>query len=299
MAGEAARRNTALAGTLVTKVWAFGQIVEAQATVARGEGRVRISYTSGPIAGMQVIQQGRQVWEVGPQGVKRAHWLLREMPLVSRRQLEAGIVVRRAGRAAIANRPTSAFVVRPREDESRPLVVWLDDATHFPLAVQRFYGGEMVSETTYTSVDYSATAPPVFTPPPGADRQPEDRGGGPSPEPIAENQVEPKLGFAPRRPAYLPRGFQEQGLFLTPDANGRPFLQIRYSDGLGVLLIVEWSPKAPGEPPPGPAASPGGPAVIVERGALTAAQKALGPVTADVYAPLPHDELLRIADSLK
>ena len=53
--------------------------------------------------------------------------------------------------------------------------------------------------------------------------------------------------FTPQQPTYVPEGFREAGLYSLVCPNGRAYAELRYSDGLRVLVIHEHRPRQDGQ----------------------------------------------------
>ncbi len=314
---QQARATLSLRGQVVTRLLVRERMVQAEADVARGEGRVILKYKTGPKAGMRIIKQGGQVWVVSKERARCVHRGLVEHPLPNPQVLQKNFVVTKSSDGLVAGRPTTVVVVRPRSGLGRRgkrrdghIAVWLDNETHFPLAIQRFSGERLVSETYYTSVQFNVPPPPRWQPPAGEQRGPR-AGQQPSLDfqKADEHTASRILGTDVRRPAYVPAGFTEGGIWaVTIQHRGRrarplKAIQIRYSDGLRFVTIIERSrrPEALAEHPrPGTAAErDDGEARIVHLRGRCVARRVVDGIVVNVAGQLPDVELLKIARSIQ
>ncbi len=272
--------------------------MEAEATVARGDGRTVLHYLTGPAAGMRIIQQENQVWEVGPKGVRRAHKLGIECPLPDPKALQENFVVRKVGHAQVANRPTSVVSISPRSGPNAQIVVWLDDETHFPLARQQLADGRVVSETRYISVRYNVPPPKKWEPPQQAGERGRWRARGLDIQRVDAAGAAKILGTAVKRPTYLPGGFAEQGLVTLRYSRAGAAVQIRYGDGLRVMTITEHRRPRLVEQQ-GARQGRWAQARIVQSRQRKVARRLVGEIVVTVSGPLSDRELLKVARSVR
>jgi hypothetical protein len=65
-------------------------------------------------------------------------------------------------------------------------------------------------------------------------------------ESLTDSEFADRAGFSPLRPAYVPSGYQEIGLFAHTCPHGRTYAEVRYYDGLRVLSVFERPGGGPG-----------------------------------------------------
>jgi hypothetical protein len=284
-------------GVVNSGVRTRGGWTETEAEVHRGEGRVHLKYLSGPRAGSEVFRQGPAVWAKGPQANVRHRGSVGRVPWQDD-LIQRNYRVRIASKGELLGRPVTYV---HGDGPAGRLRLAVDDATGFPLVMERDgTDGRALMTTTFARADFNVEPPPELEPPPEAARR------GPQPaRALSREQLQAQLGFPLLLPAYVPRGFELQGYYLR-ERGDRKMAEIRYADGLRVLLVMER--KATERPREG----------ARERGSRThdrpgrgpmksvrgvhghqAVRRTVGETRAVVMGPLSEQELARIADSLR
>lgn len=245
-------------GRFTTQVRVKDQVLRAEARVHRGANRSVTEYLSGRYQGWWVVEQDGLVWRVDPQGKPRPGQGLTDAhaPLRGRDVLRLR-VLRSPGRRQIAGRSTERYTIRiPGRTRARA-VLDVDTATGFPLSSLRYDArGQLVSRTVFSEVNFGGEPPPKVTVPEVAQAQVAGMRGLRA-KPASAEELERALGGELLRPTALPTGFSPTGSYLRQTPRG-PIAELRYSDGLRVMVLLQMRVKAPsGQPswrPPGPAA---------------------------------------------
>jgi len=265
--------------------------LEIRAEVHRGRGRAHIKYLSGPRAGAEVFKQAGQVWAKAPDGRVRRGGPCRDIAWQDT-LIERNYRARLGARGTMLGRPVTYVT---SEGPAGLLNLAVDEATGFPLLMTRRGPARgMAMSTLYSEVDFSVSAPPEMEPPAEAAVGPLQGEQALTPE-----ELQRRVGFRLLAPTYLPRGFQLQGYYLR-ERRHRKLAEIRYADGLRVLLVVET--RMPGRGP-GPMAGRGrrhrGPMEVMRAWQGHAARRLVGDTTVIVIGSLPSKELARVADSVR
>lgn len=265
--------------------------LEIRAEVHRGDGRAHIKYLSGPRAGAEVFKQGGQVWAKAPDGKVRRGGRCRHLPW-QEDLIEKNYRAWLGARGTMLGRPVTYVT---SEGLAGLLKLAVDEATGFPLLMtRRGPAPGMAMSTLYSEADFSVAAPPEMEPPQDAPREPPHRGRA-----VTARELQEAVGFALLAPTYLPKGFQLQGYYL-PERGPHKLAEIRYTDGLRVLLVVERGTRERGRGPMRPRRPHHRGRMEVMRGWHgQAARRLVGDVTVIVIGPLPSDELARVADSVQ
>lgn len=286
-----ARHEVTVRGVVETKVRTGGGLREMRVEIHQGAGRMHLKFRSGPHAGAQVFRQGGQVWATGPDGKVRRGAHLHESPwhhgLVKRNyQVQLG------NKTTLLGRPATYVKGKGPSGE---LTLAADDETGFPLAMERRdRDGEIVMSTTYVEVNFSADPPPEREVPKEA-----AVAGGPRGAPVSREELEARMGRKLLLPTYLPRGFELEGYYLR-ERGRRKVAQIRYADGLRVLLVMEMKPPHRGPEQMGRRGPQGRKATEGMRGLHGhAVRRRVGDIVVIVVGPLSEAELGRVADSVR
>lgn len=234
LVGQAARalQHTPVKGTLVTTVRTpEGVETELRAEVHRGDRRFVIRYLSGPAEGMQVHRQRGAVWVEGREeerGPRRTD--------IGERELQADLLRRNWDFSAIGTRRVAGrttTLVRGT-GPGGTLTLAVDRETGFPLQMsRRGPKGEWISETTWTSADFSVEPPPRIDPP----ERVEDRRRTPTTLEDARAAVE----FTVLEPTWVPEGWELEEWYLhdRPHRPAGAMVEARYTDGLRPLAILQ------------------------------------------------------------
>jgi hypothetical protein len=136
-------------------------------------------------------------------------------------------------------------------------VIDVDTATGFPLASVRYDArGEVVSRTTFSEVSFGGEPPARVEVPDVA----QSRGAGGrvlKTRPASEAELAQALGGPLLRPTALPAGFSATGSYLSQSPRGA-IAELRYSDGLRVMVLLQMDLPAPQKLVPGRRPAPQG-----------------------------------------
>jgi negative regulator of sigma E activity len=234
VAAQRARETVACEGTVQTRAYTPEGFSESHARVHRGEGRVVIRYLDGPVKGTEVIHAEGRVWARGGRGrgarmIRAGGDPLNLDPDLLREHYRARIL----GTGQVAGRP--ALYLALRRLHGGGLDLWLDRQTNLPLrTVLLAPDGRALSDTQYETIDFDVEPPARQTPPPA------ERGPVVAIEAADLETLAGAVGFDLLSPGYVPRGYRPQGSYLHRLRQGdRLAAELRYSDGLGSLSIIQ------------------------------------------------------------
>ena len=238
---QTARATVACTGVVVTRTYTPSGPVTSRARVLRGEGRMDVEFLAGPAQGVAVLRDGRRIW-------RRRGGRPRDLVMETSQEaidldedlLKHNYIARILGSGQMAGRSVSRLALRHRWGRGG-LQIWIDHETFFPLRIITIDPhGRAVSDTRYESIEYHTPPPPPASgppPPPGLRMRP-----------IELDEAQQVLGFTVLRPSYLPRGFRREAPQLHEFRGPRPpAIELRYTDGLNMLSIVEMKPPARGQ----------------------------------------------------
>ncbi|MGQ9731452.1 MAG: sigma-E factor regulatory protein RseB domain-containing protein [Candidatus Zipacnadales bacterium] len=226
--------------------------VVAQKGPNRKIGQLAIDYEAGgaylqlPInnASVEMLDDGQRLWQrtaqstawklVGP-SQRRVSWPL----------LTANYAIRTVGRQRIAGVETLKIAVVNRRTGRLAEVFCIDPHTRLMLRRQTWDAdGHEVMLTEVTRVLHH---PRVNL---GEELRKSELEHHVSPKitevPLTDAQCETQLGFRPRRPSFVPSGYQEIGVYARVCPQGRQYAEVRYFDGLRILSIHERAPGGRG-----------------------------------------------------
>lgn len=243
---QRARRDTNVSGTVTTTIRMGNEIVTAEAKIHRGAGRMQLELISGRGKGFRIISQGDRVWQIGPDGQT-----VRRLPF---NPVDAGPPLHRPGAVqmqageVVAGRQTDRVTVRPSTQSAVRMELLVDRQTRFPLATWRYNeSNKLVSGSKYLTADFSVEPPePIRSPVAAGD---EKRRIGEQVDAAKATEV---LGTPPLEPDYVPEGFSKVGYFLHQRQRGSA-VEIRYSDGVRSLSVIEFKAPEGARTPRGPA----------------------------------------------
>jgi len=287
-----ARHDVTVGGIVETTVRTRDGLRRMRAEIRQGAGRMHLKSLSGPNAGAEVFRQGRQVWATGPDGKVRRGARFREAPW------EHGLV-KRNYRVQLGNKTT--LLGRPvtyvkGKGPAGELTLAADDETGFPLAMERRGpDGKVIMSTRYVQVDFSVDPPPEREVPKAAVVAAGLRG-----RPVSRQELERRIGRELLMPTYLPKGFELEGYYLR-ERGRRKVAEIRYADGLRVLLVVEDMRPARRATEQIERRRPHGRKPMEAMRGLhgDAVRRRVGDIVVIVVGPLSEAELGRVADSVR
>jgi len=237
---QRARLDVTAKGTARIRTYTRQGLTDIRAVVHRGNGDLEIAYLDGPVGGARVgCRQGR-IWRSGgPCRCDRRIDVAGGLAELDEERIAENYVARVAGEGEVAGRRATHVVLRQR-DGCAGVDLWVDAENGFPLRTTVVdAGGRSVSDTVYETIDYSVGPPPA--------EQPVQRRADLFVTPTTPGEVPQLVGFEFLKPTYLPPGFVEEGYFVHRFCGGRkPAIEIRHSDGLAVLSVVEMQTQGTG-----------------------------------------------------
>jgi len=215
--------------------------------------------------------------------------------------LRRNYTLRPAPNRTIAGREAGGLRVVRRRSGRTAEAFWIDQPQRLILARRSYDAdGHLVSETELTQVRDAAQAEKALA---------EATAHLPKPvpeRPLTDAEFAERAGFAPLRPAYVPEGYEEVGLFGQTCPHGRTYAELRYFDGLRVMSIFERPGGGPGggqgrgfghgrgQKAHAETAEP----VLVDEGQAKTVRVRRGAVRVFVTADLTQQEILRVVNSL-
>jgi len=292
-----ALEQVAARGTVVTSARTPRGLVETQAEVHRGDGRVVMRYLSGPARGVEVLRDGDVVWARGSHGQVRRRAELGSMGW-REELLERNWDFRIAGERVVAGR--EAVLVRGTGPGGE-LTLALDEETGFPLTIKRAdRDGRTISATSWQRVDFSVEPPPRVEPPAAPPEGREHRR-----RQVTLEELRAAVDFVVLAPTWLPAGFEQQAWYVH-EGRRESMAEARYSDGLRPLVILQRSAARRHQHPglrrqmrehQGP--PPGGMRGHFRGAGGDAIRRQHGETMVIVIGPVPVDDLERVADGMK
>lgn len=235
---QAARalQQTSVKGTVITTVRVPEGERQLSAEMHRGEGRFVIHYLSGPAQGTKVHRQRGIVWVEGRENDEERDRRRRRQADVGEAALEADLLRRNWSFTVVGTRQVggrSTTVVRGT-GPGGSLTMALDTTTHFPLHMSRKGpDDELISETTWTEVDFDVEPPPIVDPP----ERREDRRR----RHVSVEEVRASVDFSVLEPTWIPAGWKLDRWYLVerPQHPMGSMVEARYSDGLRPLTVIQ------------------------------------------------------------
>lgn len=242
---QTARQSASLQARLVTSVRLKDTVLRSEALLRRAPGLVQMQYLTGRFAGWRVYEQDGMVWRVDPQGKAQPSPGGAEPGGMGLR-LTPDLTVRHEGPGLAAWRRVERYTIAPGNAGQARLRLAVDARTGYPLRSRRYdLQGQLLSATTYRRVDYRAAPPQRVSVPPEASHPEPQAGKGGRAQPATNGELEKMLGGPLLQPKYIPAGFQPRGGFIHHNRR-RQFAELRYSDGLRTLAVIQFHPPGDG-----------------------------------------------------
>lgn len=230
-----ARQSATLEGKVAISVRVRDKLMKAEANIKRGPGVVHLEYESGRFANWKIIEQNGMVWRVGPDGKPQA-WEYGVEPGGGGLPMRPNLKVVYVGGGLVAGRQVERYKVEAPHGGRARVEIAVDRDTRYPLRLSRYdTRGQLVSESVYGSVNYTAAAPKALPVPKVATERRHDMGGRRG---ASEQELVKALGGPLLKPTYVPEGFQLRGTF-RHDTPRRTLAEMRYSDGLRTLSVLQ------------------------------------------------------------
>lgn len=234
-------RNT-FSGQLKTTIHGSAGCASATVNVFRSDGRSRLEYVTGPLAGTAIVDDGVFVIRLDP-SAELAH--ISRTPKAPERLdlLLANYRPILIGSDRIANRNCYELRLEPRYAGNPSKKLWIDKESLVVLKTERYGSdGKIVMSTEYTRIDYSARpSSSIFAIPHGW------KSSRPALEPNASpDAVRKAVGFTPVKPGYVPKGYSFDGYYICSACGVTCTAGLRYTNGLNTLSIFEGRGACPG-----------------------------------------------------
>lgn len=252
---EEAAKQVSAVGRAQTMIVLDGGEVQAVAQVHAERGKLRLDYEALHRK-WSLIDDGERLVRLDPRR-RRAIVIPRPGLALDRNLAERNYValVTEGGPVVIAGRPTEVIDIVPRGEGPRVWRLWLDEETGFVLKRERHaVTGKRISGTEYLEIEFNVPARSgLFEVPKGWETV------GPSErrKDLSLKELSRRVGFDVLSPHNLPSGYVPWGRYESRQGPGHGTMaELRYTDGLRVLSILQREPRAgagpPGEgPPPG------------------------------------------------
>ncbi len=233
---RAALEDVSVQGTVLTIVRTPEGEREVRAEMHRGDGRFAMRILSGPGEGTRVRRQQGAVWVEGREGQVGRHADIGEAGLQPE-LLARNWHFTTAGTRRVAGRTTT--LVRG-SGPGGSMTMAIDRETAFPLYIgRRDPRGELVSETTWQSADFSVEPPALVEAPPGAEQ-------GRHRKAVTLAEARAAVQFTVLEPGWAPDGWELQGWYLHHGPRAA-LVQARFGDGMRPMVIIQ---RAAGQEPP-------------------------------------------------
>jgi len=245
---EEAAQQVSAAGRAQTMAVVDGDEAQAVAQVQAEGGKLRLDYESRR-GKWSLIDDGKRLIRLDPRR-RRAVVSPRPEFALDRSLAERNYVAQvvESDPIPIAGRATEIVDIVPRGEGPRVWRLSLDKETGFPLKRERYaVTGRRISGTEYLEIDFEAPAPAdLFEVPKGW----ETVGDSHRRQELSLEELSRSVGFDVALPRNLPSGYVPWGRYVSTEGRGRGAMaELRYTDGLRVLTILQRPPRAAGSSP--------------------------------------------------
>jgi len=288
-----AAHSTDYRGTLSTKTFYEGRsrVIQARAYYKAG-GRSRIEYTSPPLNGVILGNDGRRQWRFD----SSRHTVVFNAPEAQREPLSESGRFRlllenyhphREGTDRIAGRPVAIIHLHRREGSGPFKRLWIDLEKAIVLRCDEFDGdGRLLMRTVYNAIAFAPQPDALFEPPRKAKTVLKEKW----PRPMDLSGLSKAVGFPVLLPHYLPPGYVYDGSYLDKCqcGCGMKATYSRYVDGLSVISVFQCA-HCMGD---------GRPCTIIDSGHSKIANVFHRHMSFVIVGEIPQRELQKMADSL-
>jgi len=242
-------------GETETESFVRGGQVSARAHILhRAPGKYKVSYLSGPQAGMTVGSDGIMAWRCGSKGevMEVTNETISPAEVAERFPLLLNnYAVRIVCPDTIAHRATWVIDVRPRYPGNAWKRLWVDKEHSVVLRSESYdSAGALRSRSAFRSIEYGVDISDLmFMLPSEASTYSDQQRESARTATLAALGGE--LGFKPRLPSHVPQGYDVEGYYIFDHrcCEGKSAI-IRYVDGLNSISLFEAMPATPGEATP-------------------------------------------------
>ena len=231
-----AEKTAVFSGKLTNTVNIAGRAQTAAVTIHRSKSKLRMEYTSGPMIGVVVIEDGKSVYTL----VKSSKMVYVAIPPPATdhvKLLLSNYTPVASGKSKVAARGTDVIRLQPKTPGNPKLILWVDEKTGVILRSERYlHTGALATRSAYSSISFSpALSTVLYTVP----KQWKRVNTGAASNPISANQVQKSAGFKPLKPSYVPKGYVLDGYFLRRTGSGKIAVVLKYTDGLNSITVFQ------------------------------------------------------------
>jgi hypothetical protein len=228
---------------------------ESKVEVHRKASKERLDYLTGPATGMVLIDDGEHLWRLDPERKIAGEFPSEKRPVQSdlfwenyRARVHPG--------AEVAGHRCKGLRIEPHGHIGPTRILWYEPPAGAGRILKREdynTSGRLASRSEFTEIDFrKKVAESVFDVPSDY----EVRMGPPEPEPVALDDAEATVGFAPLVPSYVPDGYELDRTVAVTSPRGHQTLVLEYFDGLNRVGVFERIRGQRGEDERGPGFGP-------------------------------------------
>lgn len=206
--------------------------------VRQKNGKMRMDYKSGQIAGLSIIDNGKNIMHLDNRKrtviIRPMHFSHGDISV-----LLSNYEVIKEGKDKIAGQPTQIIRLKARHTGNPSKKLWIDTETFMPLRREHYNSdGILTTRSFYTAINYDVQVNESdFSIPKDWQivQPPEDMGK------FSKEQISRTLDFDIVEPEYLPQGYVLDGFYRfhpPPPRHGKG-IHIRYIDGLNSISVFE------------------------------------------------------------
>ncbi len=231
-----AEKTAVYAGTLSNTVYLQDRGQQSSVKMHRNRARSRMEYTSGPMRGDVVIDDGKAVYRLD-QSSHTVYVALSPPASDNVKLLLSNYNSVSLGTETVARRKCQVVRLEPNTSGNPKAKLWIDTQTGVVLRNDRYsYDGKPATKSVFTAIEFpSKMSAALFTPP--AQWKKVTITSDTSPLSVA--RIKAETGFEPLKPTYLPQGYVLEGYYNRHTGSGRPAAVIKYTDGLNSITIFE------------------------------------------------------------
>lgn len=231
-----AEKNAVYTGTLSNTVYIGGKAERSSVTIYRLRAKSRMEYSSGPMLGSVVIDNGSSVCRldkssqtvhvaVPPPSPDNVKLLLSNYNAVS------------LGTESLAGRKANVIRLEPRTSGNPKAKLWIDTVSGVVLQNERYlHNGKLATRSVFTSIKFTSTLPSsLFSLPKHWKTVRTDT----DTSSVTASRLRSEVGFDPLKPSYLPRGYAFDGHFKRYTGSGKPAAVLKYTDGLNSITVFQ------------------------------------------------------------
>lgn len=231
-----AEKTAVYAGTLSNTVYLQGRGQQSSVKMHRNGARSRMEYTSGPMRGDMVIDDGTAVYRLD-QSSQTVYVAISPPASYNVKLLLASYNPVSLGTETVARRESQVVRLEPRTSGNPKAKLWIDTQTGVVLRNERYsYDGKLATKSVFTAIEFpSKLSVALFTPPPQWKKVTFTS----DTSPVTVARIKAETGFEPLKPSYLPQGYVLEGYYNRHTGSGRPAAVLKYTDGLNSITVFE------------------------------------------------------------